>query len=123
MYTGAGELFAEQHVIADYWYRWADGHEVRFHLAVCPRGQNGEPVERAGVAVLSARQDSENLVYSVVEPHNSPWSDFGAFGAVLPRASALASAWEPSLFALVDAVSAKETRLADRILSTGLGLN
>ena len=73
--------------------------------------------------MLSAQQDNENLVYSVVEPSNSPWSDFGAFGTVLSRASALASKWEPSLFALVDAVAAKETCLAQRILNSIMGLN
>ncbi|MEQ1596027.1 MAG: hypothetical protein ABL985_13115 [Casimicrobium sp.] len=122
-YTGAGELRAEARAVADYWYQWTDGHEGRFCLAICPRGNDGEPVEGGGVAVLSAHQTSEDVVYTVLEPEESPWSDFGVFGPVLPRAVALAGQWEWGLFAIVDAVAANVARLTSRILSVSSRLN
>ena len=73
--------------------------------------------------MLSAYQDSENIIYSVVKSAESPWSDFGTFGAVLSRTDALGSQWEPGLFELVDAVAAKEPRLAAHILNSAAGLN
>ena len=123
MHTGAGELLFHELAIADYWYRWMDGHDGRFYVAVCPRGPDGEPVAGNGVAVLSAYQDRENLIYSVVGPADAPWSHFGAYGLVLSRGEALTSNWEPGLFELVDAVAAKEARLAARILNPRAGLN
>jgi len=123
MHTGAGELLANEKRVADYWYRWTDGPEVHFFLAVCPRGYDGEPVEGAGVAVLSGHIANENLVYSVVEPQDAPWSGFGAFGPVLARVAVLSSNWQPGVFELVDAVMAKEARLSSRILNLPTGLN
>lgn len=123
MHTGAGDLLLHGRPIADYWYQWTDGHEGRFYIAVCPRDPNGEPIEGAGVVVISAYQDDENVIYSVLEPADSPWSDFGAYGPVLSRATALGSDWSPGLFELVDAVAAKEPRLAARILNPLEGLN
>ena len=122
-HTGAGELLSEARALADYWYQWPEGHEGRFCLAICPRGRDGQPVAGAGVAVLSAYQTSGDIVYTVLEPEESPWSDFGAFGPVLPRAAALSGQWEWGLFAIVDAVAANEARLASRILSISSRLN
>jgi len=118
VHSGAGDLLIDGRPVADYWYRWPDGHEGRFDLAICPRGASGEHVEGMGVAVLSARIDAGNIIYSVLEPAAAPWSDFGAYGAMLSRAEALSTNWDPGLFDLVDAVAAKEPRLVVRILAS-----
>ena len=123
MYIGAGELFESGLVLADYWYRWTEGHAGRFFLAVCPRARDGEPFEGAGVAVIAGGIVDTNLVYSVVEPEDSPWADFGAFGPVLSRAAVLTIQWQPGVFELVDAVSAKEPRLSSRISNAAASLN
>jgi len=120
IYSGYGELHTDTAALADYWYRWAEGHEGRFTLAVAIRDESGEPVEDGGVFVISGRVDPESIVYSVLEPDDSPFGDFGAYGRVIDRETALANAGATNLFNLVDAISENERRLSSRILSCGL---
>jgi hypothetical protein len=70
--------------------------------------------------VLSGQLNAEAIVYSVVEPMDAPWSDFGAFGTVIDRPRALAEAEAADLFNVVDSIVANERRLSSRILSAGL---
>ena len=115
VYEGCGELQSPDSLIADYWYRWSEGHEGRFSLAV---GLYDEDETRLGqVAVLSTRIEDGNIVYTVLEPADSPWTDFGPFGSVVTREQALSM---PNLFNIVDAISANEPRLSTRILASGL---
>ena len=114
MYEGCGELQSHDSVIADYWYRWSEGHEGRFTLAVGLYAHG----ERLGqVAVLSSRITDGNIIYTVLEPTASPWTDFGPFGSVVPREQALAL---PNLFNVVDAIAANESRISTRVLASGL---
>ena len=122
IYSGYGELQTDTVALADYWYRWPEGHAGRFTLAVAIRDELGEPVEQGGVVVLSARVDSDNIVYSVLRPEDSPWDDFGAYGRVIDRETALARAGSTNLFSIVDAISANERRLSSRILDGGVAL-
>ena len=119
-YSGAGELASSTVVLADYWYRWTEGHEGRFALALAFRNEVGEEIEDGGVVVVSGQVSPDNIVYAVLSPENSPWSDFGAFGKVRDREDALARAESTRLFEFVDAISAGEHRLASRILGCGL---
>jgi len=116
IYQGGGDLRSGNLGLADYWYRWSEGHQGRFHLAIHVRGQGGEPIENGGVVVIAGRIDSENIVYFVAEPADSPWQDFGAYGSVISREKALEQAESNGLFDIVDAVAANETRLSSRIL-------
>ena len=118
IYQGCGELRTEGKTLVDYWYRWSEGHEGRFALAVCPRSDNGEP--SVGVVVMSGWLDSEGIHYAVLEPNDSPWPAFGAFGPILSRKQALEGPIAQDLFGLVDAIVANERRLSSRILSCGL---
>ena len=120
VYSGCGELHSDVAALADYWYRWSEGHEGRFTMAVAIRDELGEPVENGGVVVLSGRVDPENIVYSVLSPADSPWAGFGAYGHVIDRDAALANAGPTNLFNIVDAISANEKRLASRVLAWGL---
>src|SRR5262249_39698836 len=120
IYSGYGELRTDASALVDYWYRWAEGHKGRFTIAVAFRDQFGEPVENGGVVVLSGRVDSENIVYSVLSPEESPLSEFGAYGQVIDRNTALDLAESRNLFNVVDAITANESRLSRRILSCGL---
>jgi len=114
IYEGRGALESSGSDVADYWYRWSEGHEARFILAISPCNDHGEP--RGGVAVISARIDRGNIVYSVVEPADSPWTGTSTFGPILTREEALKGPLVPDLFNLVDAIAANEQRLSSRIL-------
>jgi hypothetical protein len=116
IYEGRGVLTSADHDLADYWYRWSEGHEGRFDLAVSPCDDAGAP--RGGVAVLSARLEAGNIIYLVVEPEDSPWKGT-ATAPVLRRAQALDSNLMPDLFALVDAIAANDRRLSKRISECG----
>lgn len=118
-YSGCGALQSTESTLADYWYRWTEGHEGRFELAIAFR-EDGEPVDNAGVAVVSSRIQGGNLVYTVVGPENSSWSDFGVYGKVLDRTAVIAQATDTNLFGIVDAICANEQRLSNRILASGL---
>jgi hypothetical protein len=119
-YSGAGELTSSTGELADYWYRWSEGHQGRFTLAIAFRNEFGEEIENGGVVVVSGRVDPHNIVYAVLSAEESPWPDFGAFGKVTERIEALARAESTRLFEFVDAISAGEHRLSSRILSSGL---
>jgi hypothetical protein len=102
-YSGAGTLTTSSLAVADYWYRWSEGHQGRFTLAIAFRNDFGEEVEDGGVVVVSGRVDPHDIVYVVLTPEESPWSDFGAFGKVTERDEALARAETTRLFEFVDA--------------------
>lgn len=120
IYSGCGELEAEGTTIADYWYRWSEGHQGRFNLAIAFRDSKGEPVEDGGVVAIAVRIDSGNIIYTVQEPEEAPWSDFGAYGRVMSRALALREAQATNLFNIAGAVSANERRISTRVLGSGL---
>ena len=113
---GTGELATTERALADYWYQWPEGHEGRFSIAVCPRGDDGEPVEGRGVIVVSGRVAADGIHYSVSDPKDAPWADFGAYGPVLSRKDALEGPFSGDLFTYIDAIAANEKRLSSRIL-------
>jgi hypothetical protein len=114
IFLGRGVLASAESDLADYWYRWPEGHGKQFMLAVSPCNDRGEPV--GGIAVVSGRLENENLIYSVVEPEDSPWPDSNVFGPVLSRKSVIEGAAGSKVFALVDAITANEPRISSRIL-------
>jgi hypothetical protein len=116
VHRGAGELVTTDGAIADCWYQWPEGHEGRFSIAVCPRDDDGEPVAGRGVVVVSGRVAAGGIQYSVLEPGDAPWSDFGAYGPVLTRKDALEGPFSRDLFNYIDAIAANEKRLSSRIL-------
>lgn len=118
IYEGAGDLQSEAGTIAVYWYRWPEGHEGRFTLAVGRVSAQGDPM--SGVLVVVAAVDAERITYTVLGPEDSPWSAFGSFGGPLTRSEALSEDNRNTLFALVDAIAANERRISNRILSSGL---
>ena len=117
---GAGELRTEKLALVDYWYRWAEGHAGRFMLAIAFRDTEGEPIENGGVVVASGRVESESIIYTVLSPEDSPWSDFGIFGQVIDREAALSNADATNLFGVIDSICVNENRLSSRILECGL---
>jgi hypothetical protein len=116
VFAGCGELHSTVCPVADYWYRWAEGHSAAFHLAVCARSAEGEFVEAGGVAVLAAQLQGESLSFSALEPEAAPWREFGAFGRVLSRAEVLGEERKAKVFALADAVVDHEPRLRGRLV-------
>lgn len=115
MFDGCGILRSGGNDLADYWYRWSDGHEQRFYLAISACDSNCFPV--GGLAVFSAHGDGQGISYSVLGPEQSPWPSHPTFGPVLTREQVLSGSIVPDVFALVDAIAANESRLASRILN------
>ena len=118
IYAGAGDLTSEEGPLAAYWYRWSEGHQGRFILAVGRIGENGEPVP--GVLVVKGGLADGNISYSVLGPDDSPWECFSAFGPPLTRDAAFSAADRTWWFRLVDAIAANERRISNRILQIGL---
>ena len=116
IYWGHGWLMSEGQSLAAFWYQWSEGHQGRFNLAVARF--DDEDCLVPGVVCVSARIEAQALIYAVLEPEAAPWSNFGAFGAVADRESALEDG--KRVFALVDAISANDRRLSARILTAGL---
>jgi hypothetical protein len=113
IYEGTGWLLEGESEKAFYVYRWAEGHEVAFSLAVA--GTVGEHM-RNGFVAISCRQEDSNLNFSVYEAADSPWGDTDEFGPLLSRAQALdPEGLYPDLWGLVDRITELEPRLADRI--------
>lgn len=115
VYEGEGVLESENHELAHYGYRWAEGHESRFTLGICPLDPQG--LNLAGLAVVAGRSDGENLIYTVLEPEQAPWGDTEELGKVLTRKQLLEEGLIPDLFCLVDAIAANEPRISARILA------
>lgn len=116
IFEGAGWLLRGDKEIANYSYRWSDGHEVAFSLAVA--GTNAEHM-RDGFVVVSCRQQDTDLSFSVCEPKDAPWGETQHLGSVLTREQALdPQGLYPDLWSLVDSITELEPRLADRIRST-----
>jgi hypothetical protein len=116
VFEGRGVLMSGDHELAEYAYRWATGHQGRFTLGICPIDAQG--CFYAGLAAVSCRNDGEQLIYTVLEPDASPWSDTETMGKVLTRQQLLQEMLIPDLFELVDAIAAREERLASRIMAS-----
>jgi hypothetical protein len=114
-FDGAGILTSEEGDLADYFYSWTEGHERRFMLAISPCARDGSPI--GAVAVVAANVDEENVVYTVLEPSESPWDGNIVLGPILGRQQILVDNLIPEIFALVDAIVANERRLSSRILT------
>lgn len=113
IHEGEGILVADGEDLAWYAYRWSEGHDCRFQLAVA--GVTDDEM-RDGFVVLSASLKDGDLAFSVVELEDSPWGDSEQLGRVLTRAEALEGPLYPDLFPLADAIVAHDARLAERIL-------
>jgi hypothetical protein len=116
IYWGFGWLESEGRSLAAYWYQWSEGHEARFRLAIARFDERENLVP--GVACVGGHIENEAICYSILEANESPWADFGRFGAASPRSAALED--KQHIFELVDAIAANEKRISSRILGCGL---
>jgi len=116
VFEGEGVLMSERGELAAYAYRWPEGHEGRFSVALSPIDAQGDFY--AGLATLTCRNDGEQLIYVVLEPDASPWGDSKVMGKVLSRQELLHDGVIPDLFALVDAITAGEERISSRIMAS-----
>jgi hypothetical protein len=115
IFEGSGWLLQGEEELACYAYRWAEGHEMRFMLAIAGTTAG---VMRSGYVVISCARIDESLHYSVVEPDESPWGSSEEYGRPLSREEALASnGLYPDLWQLNDEIVRHEPRLAQRILA------
>ena len=113
VHQGTGWLLRGEEEAACYRYRWAEGHDVAFSLAVAGTIEGSM---RPGFVAVSCHQKGEDLSYSVTEPADSPWQESESLGPVLSRLEALdANGHYPDLWHLVDTIVQHEPRLAQRI--------
>lgn len=110
--SGLGWLESDHTEIAAYWYEWPEGHAGRFYLAIA-RFEEGILVP--GVAAIAGAVGTELVSFTALDPKESPWPDFGDFGLPLSRNQVLADSRR--VFDLADAISAKDHRIASRILT------
>lgn len=102
-YITAGD---EGAISADYWLRIPEGHKGLFTVAVSI-ADGGE----ARVAVLLGEATNDGLTYRLLDREESPWEDFGEYGAVMDRHQVLADPAKPVFFRMVDAIAAGDSRL------------
>lgn len=115
MFEAEGVLNSERGEIAYYAYQWSDGHQARFKLGICALSESSEVIP--GLVAVSCQFNGERLVYSILEPEDSPWGDSEAFGAVLSRNDVLEKNRIPNIFFIVDAIAANDRRISRKILS------
>jgi hypothetical protein len=99
--------------VARYWYRWSEGHEGRFALAIA----SDDAAIPAGVGVVRAEIRDGSIVYTVLDPVDSPWISFEEFDPHLTRKELLTPQCQPVFFELIDLIVAREPRLSSRILA------
>lgn len=116
IHEGSGWLLAGNEERACYSYRWSEGHDVRFILAIA--GVTAGEM-RQGFAIVSCAKIGEALQYSAINPEGSPWEASDAIGRPLTREEVLAPEGPyPDLWQLTDAIVQHEPRLAERILTS-----
>jgi hypothetical protein len=116
IYWGYGWLESSSKSLAAYWYQWSEGHQGRFYLAIARFDEKEYLVP--GVVCISAEVGTEKISYSILEPRDAPWNEFGKFGVAVDRVQVLQD--RENIFALVDAIAANESRISSRILACRL---
>jgi hypothetical protein len=115
VHEGHGWLLRGEDEVACYAYRWVEGHEIKFLLAIAGTTASGHM--RNGFAVVSCSQQGQDLHYSAVDPDQSPWEESDELGRPLTREEALDPAGAyPDLWELTDAIALYEPRLESRIV-------
>jgi hypothetical protein len=115
IFWGHGWLTLQAKAIAAYWYSWSAGHPGRFVVKLALFEE--DEVLFPGVISVEAQIDQGSIHYSVLQPEEAVrlGLDLTRFGPALDRTQALAH--QVHLFAVVDAIAAREKRLSSRILS------
>jgi hypothetical protein len=112
---GSGFLLSPDRDLASYEYRWIEGHDPEFFLAIVPFDAEERLI---GLAAVSCTKTSDQLVYHVLDAEDSPWAETDVLRPFLGRDSILRDGAIPNFFALVDSIVAAEARLYNRILGT-----
>lgn len=113
VYKGLGELQSSEALLAEYAYRWPEGHEGKFTLAIRIYDKEGNPAK--GVAVLRGWKENGGVAFSVLDPEDSPWQDFGTAGPVLRREQVLLPSFKTRLFEFADEIVRDDDRLSRRL--------
>lgn len=111
LYSSYGDIVVGDETVAGYWYRWANGHEGRFSLAI----QWHHPELGMRVVALGAEAMEEGIRYSLLDPCDSPFGDLSDFGDHLDREKALVQADLVDFWGYVDAVASADPGLAKHI--------
>lgn len=108
--TYCGHIAKEnsEEICADYWIRIPEGHDGYFTVAVSI-AEGG----KTRVAVLLGEATSDGLTYRILDRKDSPWDDFGQYGAVMDREEVLNDGCKPLIFNMVDKVADSDSRLVE----------
>lgn len=106
--TYCGHIAKEvsEEICADYWIRIPEGHDGYFTVAVSI-AEGGKP----RVAVLLGEATSDGLTYRIQDRKDSPWDDFGKYGAIMDREDVLNDESKPMIFSMVDKIANRDSRL------------
>jgi len=112
VFSACGGLQIDGEEIAGYWYRWSEGHEGRFEIALAWGDEEGY------VATAWGRASLEGIQYGINEVADSPWGDMSDYGRHLGRAELLIlDAAKARFFEFADLIAAHEPNLSKRIKS------
>lgn len=110
VFSACGGIVIDGEEVAGYWYRWSEGHEGRFEIALA--WVNDE----AYVATAWGHTSVEGIQYGVNEVDDSPWGDMSEYGTHLGRQSLLnLPAERGKFFELADTLAVHEPNLSKRI--------
>lgn len=110
MYSGCGGIVVDDEEVAGYWYRWSEGHEGRFVIAIA--WEENEDY----VATAWGDAAPEGISYGIQEISDSPWGEMSDYGRHLGRQELLESiGLRTTFFELGDILAANESNLSLRI--------
>jgi hypothetical protein len=102
--------------IAIYWYRWPEGHQGLFAIAIAWEADASYVATTLGEATL------DGIRYTALDQSQSPFGDTSEFGVHLDRAELLELPDADVFWSYVDVVAANEPNLMPRI-ATATGLS
>jgi len=113
IYKGLGELQSNNKIIAEYAYRWPQGHKELFSLAIHFYDDNEKPIH--GVIAIRGWIENEGINYGVLEPEDSPWGDVGKSGPILTREDSFSLIGKKKVFDIASSIVTNESRINNRI--------
>ncbi len=105
-YSGLIAKENSEEICANYWIRIPEGHDGYFTVAVSI-AEGGKP----RVAVMLGEATSDGLTYRIQDRKDSPWDDFGDYGAIMDRKDVLSDVSKQMIFSMVDKIADNDTRL------------
>jgi hypothetical protein len=107
--SACGAIIADGREIASYWYRWPEGHEGRFAIAVA--WDDGEPF----VATATAQASRLGIRYGLHEVPECPFGDMSDYGRHVGRSELMSLPAARTFWKFVDVIASHEPNLHPRV--------